>query len=248
MSDTLSIIIPAYNEADNVAVVLRMVCAVELPYGVGKQIILVDDGSADHTYARADEFRRAHPQEDITLLRHAHNMGKGTAIRTALPRAAGRYTVIQDSDNELDPADLAPMLKKMIDGHLPVVYGSRFLRKSPRRLYRRYYYGARLLSALTNILYGQHISDEATCYKMFRTDLLKSLPLRCRGFEFCPEVTARVSRRGIKIVEIPVSYAPRSMEQGKKVRMRDGLQAVCTLLKYRFLPKPDTGQSAKFEE
>lgn len=234
MPQTLSIIIPAYNEAANVPVVLQRVADVALPYGVGKQVILVDDGSSDQTYAAAQSYARIHPQQDITLLRHPHNMGKGAAIRTALPHAIGQYTVIQDCDNELDPSDFTPMLRKMVDEGRQVVYGSRFLKRDNQRLYRRFYYGVRLLSWLANRLYHQHITDEATCYKMFLTPLLRSLPLRCTGFEFCPEVTARVSRLGVKIMEVPVSYTPRSMAQGKKVRLRDGLVAMWTLLRYRF--------------
>lgn len=234
MPDTLSIIIPAYNEAENVPVVLRRVREVELPYGMDKQVIVVDDGSCDKTLAKAEEYKDSHPQEDITLLHHDRNIGKGAAVRTALPYVKGEYTVIQDSDNELDPADFVPMLKKMIGEGRDVVYGSRFLNNNNQRLYRRFYYGVRFLSFLTNVLYRQHITDEATCYKMFRTPLLRSLPLKCAGFEFCPEVTARVSRLGVKIVEVPVSYSPRTMAQGKKVRLKDGLMAVWTLLRYRF--------------
>ena len=234
MAETLSIIIPAYNEGANLTDVLGKVERVVLPYGVGKEIIVVDDGSTDDTVAQADAFIASHPQARIVLLRHPANKGKGMAIRTALPAVGGDFVVIQDADGELDPNDFSIMLRKLVDEKLPVVYGSRFMRSGGRCGSRFFYFGNRFLSAMVNLLYGQHITDEATCYKMFRTPLLKSVPLQCRGFEFCPEVTAKIARRGIKISEVPISYFPRTREQGKKVRLRDGLTAVWCLLKNRF--------------
>ena len=232
---TLTIIIPAYNEERNLASVLDSVMQVELPYGADKEIIVVDDGSADNTVSRVQSFIAANPQARINLIRHTSNQGKGAAIRTALPAVSGEYVIIQDADGELDPRDFAKMLSKMVDEDLPVVYGSRFLIAGGRLGSRFFYYGNRILSALANVLYGQHLTDEATCYKLFRTSLLRSLTLRCRGFEFCPEVTAKIARCGIKIQELPINYYPRTREQGKKVRLRDGFIAVCCLLKYRFV-------------
>ena len=232
---TLTIIIPAYNEERNLASVLDSVMQVELPYGADKEIIVVDDGSADDTVGRVQSFIAANPQARINLIRHTSNQGKGAAIRTALPAVSGEYVIIQDADGELDPRDFAKMLSKMVDEDLPVVYGSRFLIAGGRLGSRFFYYGNRILSALANVLYGQHLTDEATCYKLFRTSLLQSLTLRCRGFEFCPEVTAKIARCGIKIQEVPINYYPRTREQGKKVRLRDGVIAVWCLLKYRFV-------------
>ncbi|MBR4649295.1 MAG: glycosyltransferase family 2 protein [Bacteroidaceae bacterium] len=232
---TLTIIIPAYNEERNIASVLDSVMQVELPYGADKEIIVVDDGSADDTVGRVQSFIAANPQARINLIRHTSNQGKGAAIRTALPAVSGEYVIIQDADGELDPRDFAKMLSKMVDEDLPVVYGSRFLIAGGRLGSRFFYYGNRILSALANVLYGQHLTDEATCYKLFRTSLLRSLTLRCRGFEFCPEVTAKIARCGIKIQEMPINYYPRTREQGKKVRLRDGIIAVWCLLKYRFV-------------
>lgn len=232
---TLTIIIPAYNEERNLASVLDSVMQVELPYGADKEIIVVDDGSADDTVGRVQSFIAANPQARINLTRHTSNQGKGAAIRTALPAVSGEYVIIQDADGELDPRDFAKMLSKMVDEDLPVVYGSRFLIAGGRLGSRFFYYGNRILSALANVLYGQHLTDEATCYKLFRTSLLRSLTLRCRGFEFCPEVTAKIARCGIKIQEVPINYYPRTREQGKKVRLRDGVIAVWCLLKYRFV-------------
>lgn len=232
---TLTIIIPAYNEERNLASVLDSVMQVELPYGADKEIIVVDDGSTDNTVGRVQSFIAVNPQARINLIRHTSNQGKGAAIRTALPAVSGEYVIIQDADGELDPRDFAKMLSKMVDEDLPVVYGSRFLIAGGRLGSRFFYYGNRILSALANVLYGQHLTDEATCYKLFRTSLLRSLTLRCRGFEFCPEVTAKIARCGIKIQEVPINYYPRTREQGKKVRLRDGFIAVWCLLKYRFV-------------
>ena len=235
LSPMLSVIIPAFNEENFIAAILSRVVGVVLPYGAVMQILVVDDGSADGTVQVVEAFMERHTECNIRLLRHTENQGKGAAIRTALPYAEGGITVIQDGDEEYDPQDLALMYGRMIERKLPVLYGSRYLGGGRRRksIYPSFYYGVRLLSITTNLLYGQHITDEATCYKMFRTSLLRSLPLKSRGFEFCPEVTALVARSGIRIEEIPIHYKPRSMEQGKKIHPRDGLQALWMLVKLK---------------
>lgn len=236
MGKTLSVIIPAYNEENHIAGILDKVCKVILPYNYGMQIIVVNDGSKDNTAEKVRAFISDHPDKDITLLEHAVNQGKGMGIRTGLTKVSGEYVVIQDGDEELDPNDFVAMLRKMVDEQLPVLYGSRFLGKTKKSYaYRSFYFGTQMLSAFANLLYHQNITDEATCYKMFKTELLKSIPLKCTGFEFCPEVTAKVARRGIKIQEVPIHYYPRTMAEGKKVRSRDGLEALWTLLKYRFV-------------
>lgn len=231
----LSILIPAYNEQNNIAELLRRVEQVQLPYGIGKQMIVVDDGSADETYARALEFSNGvNEGVEIVVLRHGANSGKGAAIRTALTKADGDFVIIQDADLELDPSDIAVLLKHLVDNNLRVVYGSRFLGVGNTHTYRSFYLGGRLVSWVANILYGQHITDEPTCYKLFRREVLQRITLRCRGFEFCPEVTAKVAKQGIKIEEVPIHYTPRTLEEGKKLRWTDGLEAVLTLLRYRF--------------
>ncbi len=233
-SARLSIIIPAYNEGGNIAEVLARVCAVHLPYGIGKQVIVVDDGSADDTAARVARFTDEHPQLPVTLLRHTVNRGKGRAIRTALEVADGDFIIIQDGDLELDPNDIARLLKCMVDGKYMAVYGSRFLDSQNKSLYRSFYLGGRLVSHIANLLYRQHITDEPTCYKLVRAEVMERITLRCERFEFCPEITAKISKLGIKIHEEPIHYSPRSLEQGKKLRWTDGVEAVWTLLKYRF--------------
>lgn len=230
----LTIIVPAYNEGRNIGALLDRVLAVRLPYGIGREIIVVDDGSADDTYKVADNYVKAHPQEPLRLLRHERNRGKGRAIRTALEYAAGDYLIIQDGDLELDPNDIAVLLRVLVDGDYEVIYGSRFLDKRNEVLYKRFYWGGRLVSLVANLLYCQNITDEPTCYKLFRAEVMKRIRLRCERFEFCPEVTAKVSKLGIKIHEEPIHYTPRTLEEGKKLRWTDGVKAVWTLLKYRF--------------
>ena len=231
----LSIIIPAYNEAGNISKVIAKVCDVVLPYGIRKEIIVVDDGSKDATYDNACRYVSSNANLPVKILRHEQNHGKGRAIRTALAVITGDYVIIQDGDLELDPNDIAKLMKAMIDGNYEVVYGSRFLDKQNTSLYRSFYLGGRLVSHIANILYGQNITDEPTCYKLMRTEVLKCFNLRCEGFEFCPEVTAKIAKLGIKIHEEPIHYSPRTLAEGKKLRWTDGIEAVWTLIKYRFI-------------
>jgi len=198
---------------------------------VAKQVVVVDDGSTDGSGGVVARLAESHPE--VELASHAANRGKGAAIRTGLARARGSYTIIQDADLEYDPADYARLLQAARERGARVVYGSRVLARQPIS-YRRYYWGGRLLSAVASLLYGQRITDEPTCYKLLATDLLRGLPLREEGFGFCPEVTALVRRRGERIVEVPIHYAPRSIAEGKKIRWRDGLRAVWILLKLRW--------------
>ena len=223
----VSVLVPAYNEARTIGKCLEAVYG--LNPGRDLEVIVVDDGSTDGTY----EAAMAAAKPGTRVLKHERNSGKGTAIRTALAAATGDVVLIQDADLEYDPADYAALLKPFEEGRAEVVYGSRIL-KNPARSYHRYYWGGRLVSLWTNLLYGSHLTDEPTCYKVFRTPLLRSLDLKCTGFEFCPEATAKVLKRGIAIFELPISYRPRRMEEGKKIRWTDGVIALWTLLKLRF--------------
>lgn len=223
----LSIIIPVYNEKGTIREIIKKIEQVHFP--IPKEIIIVDDGSTDGTREILESVR-----DQYKIVLHEKNKGKGAAIRTGIKKVTGSYVVIQDADLEYDPADLAKMLKKMIADDLEVLYGSRQLsRKKNEKAGWTYYLGGQFLTVLTNVLYGQAITDEPTCYKMFKTDLLKKLPLTCERFEFCPEVTALVAREGIKIPEIGISYHPRSKEEGKKIKWHDGWEAIATLIKYR---------------
>ncbi|MBI5523926.1 MAG: glycosyltransferase family 2 protein [Desulfarculus sp.] len=221
----LSVIIPAYNEEAYIATVLERVRAVAIP----KEIIVVDDGSKDATAAIVQ--RQA--GEDLTLVRHGQNRGKGAAIRTGLMRASGEVVIIQDADLEYDPQDYHAVVGPIMRGQARVVYGSRVLKPANRYSYLSFYWGGRLVSLATNLLYGSRLTDEPTCYKAFETPLLKSLDLACTGFEFCPEVTGKLLKRGVAIHEVPISYTPRNKGQGKKITFLDGLEAIWVLVKIK---------------
>ncbi len=223
----VSVIVPVFNEAAHLDELLQAIHASP----VKKEIIIVDDGSTDGT---REKLQALPPIDDVTVVFHEKNYGKGAAIRTALAYARGEYVLIQDSDLEYDPQDYPKLLRPLEEGKANVVYGVR-----PDRPERglRFFLGAKLLTHLTNLLYGAGIHDEATCYKVVRRSLLAQLQLQCRRFEFCPEVTAKLSRMGEKIAEVPISYTPRSAVQGKKIRHSDGWLAIWTLIRYRFVPR-----------
>lgn len=224
----ISVIIPVYNEAKTIARIIHRVK--ESNPTLDMEILVVDDCSTDGTSGAVGALG----DSSIVLMRHARNQGKGAAIRTALARVSGDVVIIQDADLEYDPKDYSKLLAPIIAKETSVVYGSRILKKDNPRAGFTFYIGGRLLSFLANALYGLRITDEPTCYKVFKSDILRSLDLKCTGFEFCPEVTAKLARKGYSIVEVPISYRPRSVAEGKKIRWRDGVTAVWTLLKYRF--------------
>lgn len=219
----LSVIIPVYNEIDTIEEVLRRVREIDLD----KEIIVTDDCSTDGTR----EFLNR--QADIILVESDQNQGKGKSIRSALEEVTGDIVLIQDADLEYDPNDYHALIQPIVDGDADVVYGSRFLRGKPKmRLIN--YIANKVFAALASLLYGVKVSDEATCYKAFRTEVLKSIELRCNRFEFCPEVTARLLKRGYRYVEVPIWYEARTHAQGKKITWKDGVECIWTLLKYRF--------------
>jgi len=225
----LSVIMPVYNEKHTIKEIVRKVMNVNME----KEIIIVDDCSIDSTR----EALKKIDNNNIKIIYQDENMGKGMAIRTAIKYVTGDIIIIQDADLEYEPEDYYELIRPIIEGKADVVYGSRELLKKNKWSYYRYAIGGRFLSWLTNLLYHSSITDEPTCYKVFKADILKSINLDCKKFEFCPEVTAKVLRRGIKIYEVPIHYYPRSIEQGKKIGWKDGLQAVLTLIKYRFIDK-----------
>jgi dolichol-phosphate mannosyltransferase len=223
----VSVIVPVYNEAAHIDELLQAIHASP----VKKEIIIVDDGSTDGT---REKLRSLPPMDDVTVVFHEKNCGKGAAIRTALAYAHGEYVLIQDSDLEYDPQDYPALVRPLEEGRANVVYGVR-----PDRPERglRFFLGAKLLTHLTNILYGAGIHDEATCYKVVRRPLLTQLQLECHRFEFCPEVTAKLCRLGETIEEVPIKYNPRSAVEGKKIRHSDGWQAIWTLIRYGFISR-----------
>ena len=223
----LSVIIPVYNEKATIQEILKQVRAVNLAH----EIIIVDDGSTDGTRAllKAEE-----QQPGTTVIYHEHNQGKGAAVRTGFDRATGDIYLIQDADLEYDPRDYPMLLRPIEEGRVKVVYGSRFL--GPRKAMLFWHMlGNKFLTLLTNVLYNTIFSDMETCYKVFRADVVKGIPLRSRRFEFEPEITAKVLKRGHRIFEVPISYYGREYAEGKKITWREGPKAVWTLIKYRFV-------------
>lgn len=222
----LSILIPIYNERATILEITQRVQAV--PFD--KEIIAVDDGSTDGSREILSQLEK----DGVIVLYHDKNQGKGAAIRTALTRATGDIVVIQDADLEYDPRDYTQLVQPIIEKRAKVVYGSRFM--GPRMaMFFWHMLANKMLTLMTNILYDAILSDMETGYKAFRADVIQSIPLRSRRFDFEPEVTAKVLKRGNRIFEVPISYFGREYSEGKKIAMRDGFVAVWTLLKYRFV-------------
>jgi glycosyltransferase involved in cell wall biosynthesis len=232
---TLSIIIPAYNEEKTIIPLLQKVIDVKLINDIRKEIVIVNDCSQDKTEQLVTGYIHSCAGNNIILVNQEKNQGKGAAIRKGLSTITGDYVIIQDADMEYEPEDYNILLEVFLKENLKVLYGSRFLNPKNRHSYQSFYWGGRLVTWFTNLLYAQHLTDEPTCYKFFETTFLKSIPLQCNGFEFCPEVTAKVAKSGIKIREVAINYYPRSIEEGKKIKWTDGLEALWTLLKYRFV-------------
>ncbi len=226
---TLSVLLPIFNERSTLPELLERVLSVPLSL----EILIVDDCSTDGTREYLKErIEGAYP--NVRVFYHDKNQGKGAAIRTVIPRAKGEYCIVQDGDMEYSPEDYLLIVAAFDCGRESVVYGSRFMKGFPamRPANRLVNW---LLPAMVRVLYGYRLTDEATCYKAFKTELLQSLDLKCKRFEFCPEVTAKILKQGIKIIEVPIQYTARSMSAGKKIRWTDGVEAVWTLIKYRFI-------------
>ena len=224
----LSVLIPAYNEINSIDILLEKIQAVPLD----KEIIIVDDGSTDGTRDRLATYTSI---PNIKVVLHDHNQGKGAAIRTAIKYMTGDIAIVQDADLEYEPQDYLALVKPIAEGKEKVIYGSRFLKPENRHSYMSFYIGGQVVTLLTNVLYNQRLTDEPTCYKVFDADFLRSIPLNCTRFEFCPEVTAKVAKRGIRIKELPISYYPRSVAEGKKISWFDGIEAIWVLLRYRIM-------------
>ncbi len=228
---TLTVVVPAYNEAGTLrASVERLRDVPEVT-----EIVIVDDGSSDATPRIAEELaRETQPAGRLKAIVQPENHGKGAAVRAGIASATGDYVCVHDADLEYDPADLATMLRYAAEHDIPALYGSRLTKKDHRRGAAAFYLGGRVMTIATNCIYGCSLTDEPTCYKMVRTDLLKRLDLQSTGFEFCPEVTGKLLRAGYAIEEIPIGYEPRSIAEGKKIRAKDAWIGLRELLKWRF--------------
>jgi glycosyltransferase involved in cell wall biosynthesis len=224
----LSVIVPVFNERNTVVEIVRRMRAVELP--VEREIVLVDDGSDDGTRAVLPQLG----DSTVRVVTHPHNRGKGAAVRTGLANVTGDLVIVQDADLEYDPEDWPRLLAPVLKGKAQVVYGSRFTGERRNMLFL-HWLGNRFLSLVTNVLYNTTLSDMETCYKVFDRRILDGIKLRSERFEFEPEVTAKVLKKRIRIYEVPISYAGREPEEGKKITWHDGVSALWTLVKYRFV-------------
>jgi glycosyltransferase involved in cell wall biosynthesis len=218
---------PVFNERSTVAEIIRRMRAVELP--VLLQIIAVDDGSSDGS----DKVLKALEDSTVRVVRHEQNQGKGAAIRTALAASTGDLVLIQDADLEYDPDDWPRLLDPILKGKARVVYGSRFTGER-KNMMPSHWFGNRLLSLVTNLLYSSTLSDMETCYKLFDAQAIEGMTIVSDRFDFEPEVTAKVLRRGHRIYEVPISYAGRETNEGKKITWRDGISALSALIRFRF--------------
>lgn len=223
----LSVVIPVFNELTTISEIISRVRKVPFE----KEIIIVDDGSTDGTRARLEELQR---RAEVRVLFHDRNRGKGAALRTGFEAACGDVVIIQDADLEYDPADYPILLRPIQEGHADVVYGSRFLGGPHRVLFFWHYIGNKLLTLFSNALSNLNLSDMEVCYKVFKREVLKDLPLRSDRFGFEPEFTMKIAKRGYRIYEVPVTYRGRTYQEGKKITWKDGLEAVYAIIRFRF--------------
>ena len=234
--ERLSIIIPAYNEEKTIHLILDKVREVKLLNDLDKEMIIVNDCSTDQTEQVLLQYINAHPDTNIKYFKHEINNGKGAALHTGIAKATGNYIVVQDADLEYDPNEYNVLIKPILNGFADVVYGTRFYGGQPHRiLFFWHTIGNRLLTFISNMFNNLNLSDMETCYKMFRSEILKSLDLKEKRFGFEPEVTAKVSRvPNIRIYEVGISYYGRTFDEGKKIGWRDGFRALYCIFKYKF--------------
>ncbi|MEM7391892.1 MAG: glycosyltransferase family 2 protein [Verrucomicrobiota bacterium] len=228
----LSVVIPVYNEEKTVETVIKAVQAIDI--GMEKEILLIDDCSGDNTREVLEGLSRR--MDNLVLLFHQHNQGKGAALRTGFEKASGDIVLIQDADLEYDPKEYPQLLGPILDGHADVVFGSRFLGGGPHRvLYFWHYMGNRFLTLLSNMMTNLNLTDMEVCYKVFKREVLQTVKVKEARFGFEPEITAKVAKGKWKVYEVPISYYGRSYEEGKKITWKDGVRAIWCIVKYRFV-------------
>ena len=233
----VSIVIPVYNEERTVQTLVERVVEARLPDGLTREILCVNDCSRDGTAAKLDELPSLHPDLDFQIVHQPENGGKGRALREGFARATGDVILIQDADMEYDPQDYEKLLQPIVDGVADVVYGSRFIGEPHRVLYFWHTLGNRFLTTLSNMCTNLNLTDMEVCYKVFRREVLQGMTLVCDRFGFEPEVTAKIARMRprLKIYEVGVAYYGRSYEEGKKITWKDGIKAILTILRFRFI-------------
>ena len=233
----LSILIPVYNERTVVERSIAQVLAAPLPEKMERELVIVDDCSSDGTFAILQRLAREFPQ--IQLYRHQRNAGKGAAVRTAIDKASGDFSIIQDADLEYDPAEYPHLLRPLLDGHADAVFGSRYMAGEQTRVLPFWHSMINKgLTLLSNMFCNLNLTDMETCYKVFRTDLLKSIPIRSDRFGFEPEIVMKSAKRKFRIYEVPISYHGRTYEEGKKIGWKDGFRAIWCMAKYSMKSVP----------
>jgi glycosyltransferase involved in cell wall biosynthesis len=234
----ISIIVPAYNEASTISKILDKLIHLSLINNIKKEIIVVNDCSKDNTEVLIQNIITANPNAEIVYLKHEKNSGKGAAIHTGIKNATGEYLIIQDADLEYDPNEFNKLLKPVIEGYADVVYGSRFMGGSAHRiLFFWHTIGNKFLTFLSNLFTNLNLSDMETCYKLFNTEMVKSLKLKEKRFGFEPEVTSKIARiKDIRIYEVGISYYGRTYAEGKKINWKDGVKAIYCILRYNLFP------------
>lgn len=236
---TLSILIPAYNEEQTIHLILDKVRAVTLVNNINKEVIIVNDCSSDNTIEAVETYKDKYPDFPIQLYSQEVNKGKGAAIHKAIEKARGEYLIIQDADLEYDPEEYNDLLKPVVNGFADVVFGSRFLGGNPHRiLFYWHSIGNKFLTGLSNVFTNLNLTDMETCYKLIRTDIAQGLQLNEQRFGFEPELTAKLSRvKDVRIYEVGISYYGRTYEEGKKIGWKDGFRAIYCILKYNIFSK-----------